>query len=50
MTKLSVKQREDKRNKLVAKYAKKHAELKAMAKYIAALPGDLQTVPQSRFR
>jgi small subunit ribosomal protein S14 len=30
MTKLSVKQREDKREKLVAKYAKKHAELKAV--------------------
>jgi small subunit ribosomal protein S14 len=30
MTKLSVKQREDKREKLVAKYARKHAELKAI--------------------
>lgn len=27
-----------------------HDELKAMAKYIASLPGDLKTVPQSRFR
>ncbi|MBL0719565.1 cytochrome c4 [Piscinibacter sp. Jin2] len=27
-----------------------NAELKAMAKYIASLPGDLKTVPQSRFR
>jgi cytochrome c553 len=26
------------------------AELKAMADYIASLPGDLRTVPQSRFR
>jgi cytochrome c553 len=26
------------------------AELKAMAEYLARLPGDLQTVPQSRFR
>ncbi|MFN3617601.1 MAG: c-type cytochrome [Aquabacterium sp.] len=26
------------------------AELKAMARYIASLPGDLKTVPQSRFR
>ena len=31
MSKLSLKQREDKREKLVAKYAKKHAELKAIA-------------------
>jgi small subunit ribosomal protein S14 len=30
MAKTSVKQREDKRVKLVAKYAKKHAELKAV--------------------
>jgi small subunit ribosomal protein S14 len=30
MTKLSVKQREDKREKLVAKYARKYAELKAI--------------------
>ena len=30
MAKLSVKQREDKRTKLVAKYSKKHAELKAI--------------------
>ncbi|MFM8766457.1 MAG: c-type cytochrome, partial [Rubrivivax sp.] len=27
-----------------------NAELKAMANYIAALPGDLRTVPQSNFR
>lgn len=27
-----------------------HAELKAMAKYIGSLGGELQTVPQSRFR
>ena len=27
-----------------------HAELKEMAKYIASLPGELRTVPQSRFR
>jgi cytochrome c553 len=27
-----------------------NAELKAMANYIAALPGDLRTVPQSKFR
>lgn len=26
------------------------AELKAMANYLASLPGELQTVPQSRFR
>jgi cytochrome c553 len=39
-------------NAIMAAQAKPftHAELKAMAKYIAALPGDLQTVPQSRFR
>ncbi len=30
MAKLSLKQREDKREKLVAKYAKKYAELKAI--------------------
>jgi small subunit ribosomal protein S14 len=30
MSKLSIKKREDKRVKLVAKYAKKHAELKAI--------------------
>jgi small subunit ribosomal protein S14 len=30
MSKLSIKKREDKRAKLVAKYAKKHAELKAI--------------------
>jgi cytochrome c553 len=27
-----------------------HAQLKDLARYIATLPGDLQTVPQSRFR
>ncbi len=27
-----------------------NAELKAMANYLASLPGDLRTVPQSRFR
>ncbi len=27
-----------------------HAELKDMAKYIGSLPGELKTVPQSRFR
>ena len=31
MSKLSLKQREGKREKLVAKYAKKYAELKAIA-------------------
>ena len=31
MSKLSLKQREDKREKLVAKYAKKYAELKSIA-------------------
>jgi cytochrome c553 len=28
----------------------KHSELKAMANYLASLPGELRTVPQSRFR
>ena len=32
MAKLSLKQREDKRTKLVAKYAKKYAELQAIAR------------------
>lgn len=27
-----------------------NAELKAMAEYLASLPGDLRTVPQPRFR
>ncbi|MCV2367026.1 c-type cytochrome [Roseateles oligotrophus] len=27
-----------------------HSELKAMAKYLASLPGELRTVPQSKFR
>jgi len=26
------------------------AELKVIAKYLAALPGDLKTVPESKFR
>ena len=54
MTKLSVKQREDKREKLVAKYAKKHAELKAVVndskrsdeeRYAARL--ELQKLPRN---
>jgi small subunit ribosomal protein S14 len=54
MTKLSVKQREDKREKLVAKYAKKHAELKAIVddskrsdeeRYAARL--ELQKLPRN---
>jgi cytochrome c553 len=28
----------------------KHSELRAIAKYISSLPGDLKTVPQSKFR
>ena len=28
----------------------KPSELKAMAQYIGSLPGDLKTVPQSKFR
>jgi Cytochrome c553 len=27
-----------------------HPEIKALAQYIGSLPGDLKTVPQSRFR
>ena len=27
-----------------------HPQLKALANYFASLPGDLQTVPESRFR
>jgi len=27
-----------------------HAELKVLAKYFASLPGEVKTVPQSRFR
>jgi hypothetical protein len=27
-----------------------NAELKAMSKYIASLPGEVKTVPESRFR
>ena len=54
MSKLSLKQREGKREKLVAKYAKKHAELKAIAdnakksdeeRYAARL--DLQQLPRN---
>lgn len=54
MTKLSVKQREEKREKLVAKYAKKHAELTAIAndakrsdeeRYAARL--ELQRLPRN---
>jgi cytochrome c553 len=28
----------------------KHSELKAMANYLASLPGELRTIPQSKFR
>ncbi|MCA3250986.1 MAG: 30S ribosomal protein S14 [Pseudomonadota bacterium] len=54
MTKLSVKQREDKRVKLVARYAKKHTELSAIAndakksdqeRYAARL--ELQKLPRN---
>ena len=54
MTKLSLKQREIKRAKLVAKYAKKYAELKAIAddakksdeeRYLARL--ELQKLPRN---
>ena len=54
MSKLSLKQREGKREKLVAKYAKKHAELKAIAdnakksdeeRYAARL--ELQQLPRN---
>ncbi|MGA0609975.1 c-type cytochrome [Caldimonas sp. KR1-144] len=39
-------------NAIMAAQAKpfSHAELKALANYIASLPGDLKTVPQSKFR
>ena len=39
-------------NPIMAGMAKQfsNAELKAMAQYIGSLPGDLKTVPQSRFR
>lgn len=39
-------------NAIMAGMAKpfSHAELKLMANYIASLPGDLKTVPESRFR
>lgn len=54
MAKLSIKQREDKREKLVARYAKKHAELSAIAgdakrsdeeRYAARL--ELQKLPRN---
>ena len=54
MAKLSLKQREDKREKLVAKYAKKYAELKAIVdnakksedeRYAARL--ELQKLPRN---
>ena len=54
MSKLSLKQREGKREKLVAKFAKKHAELKAIAdnakksdeeRYAARL--ELQQLPRN---
>ena len=54
MSKLSVKEREDKREKLVAKYAKKRAELKAIVddskrsdeeRYAARL--ELQKLPRN---
>jgi len=54
VSKLSLKQREGKREKLVAKYAKKHAELKAIAdnakksdeeRYAARL--ELQQLPRN---
>jgi small subunit ribosomal protein S14 len=54
MTKQSVKQREDKREKLVAKYARKYAELKAIVgdtkrsddeRYAARL--ELQKLPRN---
>ena len=56
MSKLSLKQREDKREKLVAKYAKKFAELKAVAndakrsdeeRYAARL--ELQKLPRNAY-
>ena len=56
MAKLSIKQREDKREKLVAKYAKKYAELKAIAdsakhsdeeRYAARL--ELQKLPRNAY-
>jgi len=39
-------------NAIMAAQAKplSHAELKAIAQYLGALPGDLQTVPQPRFK
>lgn len=54
MAKLSLKQREEKREKLVAKYAKKYAELKAIIddaqrsdeeRYVARL--ELQKLPRN---
>ncbi len=56
MAKLSLIQREEKREKLVAKFAKKHAELKAVAndakksdeeRYLARL--ELQKLPRNAF-
>ena len=56
MAKTSVKQREEKREKLVAKYAKKYAELKGIAndakksdeeRYLARL--ELQRLPRNAF-
>ena len=56
MAKLSIKQREAKREQLVAKFAKKHAELKALAndakksdeeRYIARL--ELQKLPRNAY-
>ncbi|MDZ7812706.1 MAG: 30S ribosomal protein S14 [Ideonella sp.] len=56
MAKLSLKQREDKREKLVAKYAKKYAELKAIIdnakksdeeRYAARL--ELQKLPRNAY-
>jgi small subunit ribosomal protein S14 len=56
MSKLSIKKREDKRAKLVAKYAKKYAELKAVAndakrtdeeRYAARL--QLQQLPRNAY-
>jgi small subunit ribosomal protein S14 len=56
MAKLSIKMREDKREKLVAKFAKKYAELKATAgdakrsdeeRYVARL--ELQKLPRNAY-
>ena len=39
-------------NAIMAAQAKQfsHAELKQLATYLASLPGELKTVPQSKFR